>query len=199
MDKIDLILAAEKQFARRVTLGVIVQRPLSVWHYLIPGMFIFDFVRRNHAIREYTQHFLFPRHLALQAAQRLDAGDEKDSVNRMVRSGIEDWLKSLKLDSHELALAQKAAVDILIEHYRRLLATEGTDYNDLLRHAYPSRKDFQQHVQCLSASEKQIDQALLHLAGGNALLAEKLQTEARQVEIERKRMMEENWRDEVTK
>ena len=37
MEKYDIIVDAEQQFAREVTLGVIVTRPLTVWHYIIPG------------------------------------------------------------------------------------------------------------------------------------------------------------------
>jgi len=37
MDRYHMIVAAEEQFAREVTLGVIVQRPMTVWHYIIQG------------------------------------------------------------------------------------------------------------------------------------------------------------------
>ena len=69
MEKYDLILSAEEQFAREVTLGAIVARPPSAWFYLIPGMFIIDYLRRGSAIRKYTRHFLFPRKLAVYAAR----------------------------------------------------------------------------------------------------------------------------------
>ena len=59
MEKYNMILAAEEQFAREVTLGVIVTRPLTVWHYIIPGMFIIDFLRRGSAIRRYNKHFIY--------------------------------------------------------------------------------------------------------------------------------------------
>jgi hypothetical protein len=35
MDKYDMIVSAEQQFAREVTLGVIVTRPLTAWHCMI--------------------------------------------------------------------------------------------------------------------------------------------------------------------
>ena len=37
MEKYTIIVNAEEQFAREVTLGVIVTRPLTVWHSIIPG------------------------------------------------------------------------------------------------------------------------------------------------------------------
>ncbi len=68
MDKYDLIMDAEHQFAREVTLGVIVTRRLTAWHYLIPGFFIIDFFFFFSAIRQYTKHFMFPRKLAIDVA-----------------------------------------------------------------------------------------------------------------------------------
>jgi hypothetical protein len=55
MDKYDIIINAEQQFAREVALGVIYLRSPSVWHYVIPGMFIIDFLRRGSIIRKYTE------------------------------------------------------------------------------------------------------------------------------------------------
>ncbi len=43
------ILLAEEQLAREATLGVIVQQPVTTWHYIIPGKFIFDFQSRGSA------------------------------------------------------------------------------------------------------------------------------------------------------
>ena len=59
MEKHNMILAAEEQLAREVILGRIVKRPMAVWSYLIPGMFIIDYLRRGSAIRLYTKHFMF--------------------------------------------------------------------------------------------------------------------------------------------
>ena len=42
MDKYDMIEQAERQFAREVTLGVIVTSQLRPWYYIIPGYFIID-------------------------------------------------------------------------------------------------------------------------------------------------------------
>ncbi len=99
MDKSDIIMNAEEQFAREVTLGVIVTRPLTAWHYIIPGMFVIDFLRRGSAIRQYTKHFMFPRKLAMDAAAAVAVTREKDkeALNCRIREGISRWLESLNL------------------------------------------------------------------------------------------------------
>lgn len=135
-DNYELIIAAEKQFAREVTLGVIVQQPLSVWHYLIPGMFIIDFLRRTSAISRYTKHFIFPRQLALDAARQLLQGYEKAGVNSRLAAETGAWLNSLHLHSPQLARAQQHAVDLLIAHYTKLLSAGGPSHPELIENAY---------------------------------------------------------------
>jgi hypothetical protein len=190
MNNYDLIINAEEQFAREVTLGVLYQRPLSVWHYLIPGMFLIDFLRRGSAIRRYTEAFLFPRKLALQAANDLLAGDESTSIDERNQAEIYNWLDSHHLLSPELSRAQKTVVDVLAEHYTKLLQADGDSYYDLIEAAYTSRHDFQAYLNQISAAEKEVDREILALVGDNQKLKEKLQLEEQQVAERRTRILE---------
>jgi hypothetical protein len=191
MNKYELILTAEKQFAREVTLGVIVQQPFSVWHYLLPGMFIIDFLRRNTAINRYTKHFMFPRQLAIDAAQRLLQGYEKADVNSRISAEIENWLNSLNLYSPQLAQAQKRAVDLLMVHYGKLMDAEGNSHYELIENAYVSRDAYDAYLRALTSAEEEIDRAIIEKMGNNEKLKEKLQLEAQQVENRRKKILED--------
>ena len=190
MTKYDLIIAAEKQFAREVTLGVVVQQPLSVWHYLIPGMFIIDFLRRTSAISRYTKHFMFPRQLAIDAAQHLLQGYGKSAENSRIAAEIENWLNSLHLYSPQLARAQQHAVDVLVTHYGKLLNAEGNSHYELIENAYSSRQAYEAHVHELTSAEAEIDRAIIEKMGNDEKLKEKLQLEAQQVELRRNRILE---------
>jgi hypothetical protein len=190
MNKYEMILAAEKQFAREVTLGVIVQQPLSVWHYLLPGMFIIDFLRRTSAISRYTKHFLFPRQLAIDTAQRLLQGHENAAEDLQVAAEIQNWLASLNLYSPQLAQAQQRAVDLLIAHYRKLLTVEGNSHEELIENAYTSQPAYEAHLRELTAAEVEIDQAIIEKTGAQEKLKEKLQLEAQQVELRRHKILE---------
>jgi hypothetical protein len=191
MDNYNIILSAETQFAREVTLGVIYQRPLSAWLYVIPGMFIIDFLRRGTAITRYTKHFMFPRKLAMEAARSRLNGEEKSSVDVRTEREIENWLNSLNLYSRELARVQKAAVDLLAGYYTKLLNAEGASYYELIENAYPSRAEFEAHLYALTAAEEDIDRAIIHNMGQNEKLKEKLLLEARQVEKRRNKILED--------
>ena len=93
MDKYDIIMNAEDQFAREVTLGVIVTRPLTAWHYMIPGFFIIDFLRRGSAVRQYTKYFMYPRTLAMDAALAVSRQEDKETLNSRIREDIRSWLE----------------------------------------------------------------------------------------------------------
>jgi len=185
-----MIISAEEQFAREVTLGVIVQQPLSVWHFLIPGVFIFDFLRRNTAISRYTKHFMFPRRLAIDAAQNLLKGYEAASVSSRITAEIENWLKALGLYSPQLARAQERTLDLLTTHYGKLLAAEGTSYYELLENTYASREAYENHLHELSTAEDDIDREIIAKAGDNQKLKEKLQLEKQQVAMRRQKILE---------
>ena len=191
MDNYTIILSAETQFAREVTLGVIYQQPLSAWYYIIPGMFIIDFLRRGTAISRYTKHFMFPRKLAMEAARSLINGEEKSLIDARIASEIENWLNALHLYSRELARAQKAAVDLLADYYTKLLNAEGTSYYELIENAYPHRAQFEAHLRALTAAEEDIDRAIIDNMGQNEKLKEKLLLEAQQVEKRRNKILED--------
>lgn len=191
MDKFDIILNAEQQFAREVTLGVLYLRSLSVWHYLVPGMFIIDFLRRTSAIRKYSETFMFPRELALQAARDFPEGQIRADLDARLEAAIKNWLADLKLDSPDLIRAQKETVELLIDHYVRLLQAAGESYYDLIQNAYSSRAGFEAYLREITAAENKVDRAILARAGDKPVLKEKLQLEAQQVEKRRHKIMED--------
>lgn len=191
MDKSEMILTAERHFAREVTLAVIVGRPLTVWHYLMPGMFIVDYFRRNFAIRQYTKHFMFPREIAVAAARDLARGYESASVDARVETDVINWLSALGLDSEKLAAAQKGAIDVLILHYGSLLAADEDSVDDMIRRVYPTRRHYEEHLQKLTEAEREIDRALVEKLGAGDVLVEKLQVEAQQVALRRRKIMDD--------
>ena len=190
MDTYDIILDAETRFAKEVALGVIYQQQPSAWHYLVPGMFIIDYLRRATAISRYTKHFMFPRKLALDASRSLMKGQEKSEIDSRIESDVGQWLSGLKLHSQELLQAQKRAIDLLIEHYLKLQNAEGDSINELIENAYRSRGAYESHIRELTSAEADIDRAIIESIANNEKLIEKLQLEARQVEMVRQKIIE---------
>jgi len=191
MEKYDIIVNAEQQFAREVTLGVIVTRPLTMWHYIIPGFFIVDFLRRGSAIRRYTRHFMFPRKLALDAAV---AEIQKENLES-TRSDMEDrtrfWLESLKLYSPDLVEAHLDLIEILAAHYLMLLNADGDTFNQLIERAYQNGDNFKRFIQTVASAENEVDRQVIEQLGGNEQVKEKILAEQQQIAKRRHRILED--------
>ena len=191
MEKPKMILIAEEKLAREVTLGVIVTRPLTVWHYIIPGMFIIDFLRRGSALKKYTENFLFPRKLAVDAAQALAQGEPEADVFEHIENDTRVWLNSLDLYSTGLLQAQVGAIKLLADHYGMLLKEDGLSVYALMKAAYQTQENLQTFFEELTAAEAEVDRELLAKKGENEKLKEKILAEQKQLEERRAKIIEE--------
>jgi hypothetical protein len=176
-----LILDSEESFARAVALGVIVKRPLSPWHFLLPGMFLFDFLRRSSETRRYSDLFLFPRKLALNGALGILKGEDRKKILSQIEDNVKRWLVSLNLYSERLQRKHMDVIDLLMDHYSRLLHAEGNVYPDLIRYAYPARESYETYLHRLSAAEQEVDHAIIEIRGETMEIMERLRMEQVQV------------------
>jgi hypothetical protein len=191
MENYNMILAAEEQFAREVTLGVIVTQPLTAWYYIIPGMFIIDFLRRGIAIRRYTQHFMVPRKLALEAARANSENQDKSSVTSHFEEDLSLWLNALKLFSPELVQMHLKLIDVLVEHYSKLLNAEADTFYLLIEHAYQHRDNFNAFIDQITAAEKAVDEKVIEKLDGDEKVKSKILAEQQQIEKRRQKMLED--------
>ena len=190
MDQYDIILQAEQQFAREVTLGVIVTRPLTVWHTIIPGFFIIEFLRRGSAIRQYTKHFMFPRKLALDAATiEMQAENKKPAVADPA-DNVRTWLESLNLYSADLVKAHVKLIEVLAAHYPKLLNAEGDAMNILIEHAYQNAENYKQFVEVVTSAENDVDRQVIEHLGGNEKVKEKILAEQQQIAKRRQKILD---------
>ncbi len=185
-----LVLDGEGSFARAVALGVIVKRPPSAWHFLLPGMFLFDFLRRSSETKRYGDLFLFARKLALNGALDLLQGEERKRVLSQTEERIKQWLISSKLYSDRLLRAHMGEITPLLHHYTRLLRTTGESYHGLIQKAYSTRENYEAFLTGLSAAEREVDQAVAEFHDGSAAIWQRLRAEQAQVEELRKKEIE---------
>ncbi len=182
MDKnYNLVLNAEESFARAVALGVHVKRPLTSWHFLLPGMFLFDFLRRSSEIKRYSALFLFPRKLALNGALDILKGEDRVETLSRIEGDIKHWLVSLNLYSEKLHRKQMEVINLLVDHYSKLLDAEGDHYPGLIKDAYQTREPYEAYLQRLSTAEQEIDPAIIEIRGETPEMLERLRMEQVQV------------------
>ena len=191
MEKYKMILAAEAQFAREVTLGIIVQRPVSAWSTMIPGMFLFDYLRREGAVKKYSRTFMFPRRLAMNAALADLNDEDKISVQDHIQMEIRARLESLNLQSDNLLEAQVRMVELLADYYTKLLNAEGDTYLILIENAYPLRDELAGFFDQLLAVEKEVDHEIVAVKGADQVLQERLAAEQQQVAKRRQKILDD--------
>jgi hypothetical protein len=176
-----IILEAEESFARAVALGVHVKRPLSAWHFILPGMFIFDFLSRSSETRRYSTLFVFPRKLALDGALDVIKGKDRKKILSQIEEEMKQWLSSLNLYSERLHRKHMDEIDLLVDHYSKLLHAEGNHYPALVKYAYQSRKPYEAYLHRLTTAEQEVDRAIAEIRGETEEIWERLRAEQIQV------------------
>ena len=175
------VLENEGSFARAVALGVIVKRPPSPWHFLLPGMFLFDFLRRSSETQRYSDLFLFPRKLALDGALNILNGEDRKEILSRIEGDIKRWLVSLNLYSEKLHHKQMDVIDLLIDHYSRMLRAQGNDYPGLIKDAYRTRESYEAYLRRLGTAEQEMDPAIVEVRGKTEEIVDRLRAEQAQV------------------
>lgn len=190
MKNYNLILQNEENFARLVALGLWIKRPISPWHYLLPGMFIFDYLRRSAMVKSYSAAFLFPRKLALELSLQILAGEEKQEILSRAEKRIKEWLASYKLYSAEIKERHMEQISILMGHYIKLLQADGNEYSLLIKKTYGDKTNYENFLKKLTAAENYIDSAIANHMGNAEEIRKRLEAEREQVAELRKKEME---------
>ena len=88
--KYKAILTLEESFARAIAMGVQVRKPISVWHVLIPFIFVFDFMQMKAETETFTRNFLFIKKLALDAALDISKCGDRQSRLEQIENETRD-------------------------------------------------------------------------------------------------------------
>ncbi len=182
-----IALSAEESFSRSVALGLWMRRPLAAWHFLLPGMFLWDIIKRRMAIQQYGGLFLFPRKLALDAALEILRGEDRDGVLSKAENKVKEWLSAQKVYSPRVLRGHMEQVRILLDHYSRLLRAGGVSFSRLIRNTYGTRENYEGYLTRLSAAEGEVDQGLAEIQEGTAESWDRLRAEQVQVAQLRKK------------
>lgn len=172
--KYDLILSYEDSFARAAAVGVIVRRPLSVWHVLIPFAFIFDFMQRKKETEMFSRNFLFIKKLALDAAFNISEGEDRKGQLSRIEHETKEKLTAQKLYSWGIHQGQMKELNFLIDHYLKLLKPEGNSYRQLVKNVYQTREGYEAFFHQLSSIEKEVDRAVIETLGGTEEIQQRI-------------------------
>ena len=169
--KYDMILAHETAIARSVALAVIQPKPLSVWEVVIPILFIFGYMKSKETREVFAQNVLFTKKMAMQAAlDMLKKGQTREFVMERIRSKTREMITSIPggIYSEEIRREQLKEIDLLIDHYCKLLNSEGANYDSLVFNAYRTPRGLADFFERLQQAEEEVARAAHNTLGGNA-------------------------------
>jgi len=146
-------------------------KPLGVWDFMIPVVFILNFLRLKQTRELFIQNFMFTKKLALDAALNII---KKGQTRESELARIEDKTKGI-LDadtdgiySEEIRRSQMEEVDLLIDHYCKLFKTNGVDYSSLVINTYLDRRGYTAFFSKLIDTEKKVSNAAKQVLGEKA-------------------------------
>ena len=160
--KFEVILARERQMAKSVAFQAIKPKPFSVWEVLIPVIFILGFMRSKEQREIFAQNLMFTKKMALEAAfEMLQKKRSKKAVLSRIASETQDLVASVAEGVYSEAIRQKQLqeIDLLIDHYCKLMGGEGRDYVTLVTNAYRTREDYLAFHDKLTSAERRVTQA----------------------------------------
>jgi hypothetical protein len=192
--KFNHIYNYERAIGSSVALRVIKSKPIGVWEFMIPIVFILHFMRNKQSRELFIQNYMFTKRHALDAAFKvLKKGLSREDV----LSGIADKTRTLLtapetqgIYSDIIRQQQMNEIELLFDHYRKLLGAKGEDYVALVRKAYGSRPNYFIFHERLKSAEKKVSDAARQTLGSKAdvdalLRIENATEEVRQSRIEK--------------
>jgi uncharacterized Fe-S cluster-containing radical SAM superfamily enzyme len=163
-----LILSGERSLATSVARVVIKLPPISAWEVMIPILLVFSFAKSKESREIFVQNFMFTKQLALKAARdMIKEGQSREEIMSRIEEETRSLLASVKegLYSEQVRLMQLAEIDLLIDHYRRVLQADGDNHASWIIHSYGSRENYTAFLERLKGAEKAVYTAAVQTVG----------------------------------
>ena len=166
--KYDSIFAWEKRLAKAVASKVVEIPPLTVWVFMIPFIFIVNYLRYKRSSVTFSLNFLFTKKLALEGA--LDAakkGENQQDIIARIKEKTDNILATdtKGIYSNKIQQKQMAEIKVLLEHYLKLLEADGKSYKLMVKNAYQTRDQYETFLHKLANAEKAVNQTALQAVG----------------------------------
>ena len=166
--KYKCIIAHERSWAGALATSLRQARPVSVWEVLMPFLLIFNYARRKTDREIFIQNVLYTKELALKAALGLaKSGRGRSEAITLVEEKTRKLLSTVDeaIYSEEIRQKQLVEMDLLIDHYARLLAADGRDYRTLVINSYRTQDLYVSFLEQLKHAEREVNISALKTVG----------------------------------
>ena len=179
--KYKIITERERSMAQGLAGSLIRPKPLTVWEIMIPVIFILNYVKLKQSREIFVQNQMFTKKMALDAALEMKKKDKpKTAVVAQIQAKTEELLTTVPggIYSDDIRQQQLKEIDLLIDHYSKLLNADGRDYAALVTAAYPSAAEYSSFFNQLKIAESDVMGAARRTLGSQTDLttAEKIES-----------------------
>ena len=192
--KYNIIHSQERRLAKAVARKVVKFPEFTGLMFVMPPLFLFALLGYGRRVEIVTLNFLFTKKLALDAARDIMLKDQsRQDVLAMIDDKTSDILASDKqgVYSERIRRKQINEINLLLDHYLKLLNAEGKSYESLVKNAYQTRDNYKAFLQELTLAERAVNRAAIQTVGKTEITSElisKMETVAdgmRQAEVEK--------------
>ena len=167
--------------AQGLAASLIRPKTLTVWEIMIPVIFILNYVKLKHSREIFVQNQMFTKKMALDAARDMKKkGASKEAVMEQIQDKTRELLTSVPggIYSDDIRRQQLKEMDLLLDHYIKLLNAEGRDYASLVTNAYQSAAEYNSFFSELTIAETAVMGAAQRTLGdkSDTVTAEKIES-----------------------
>jgi hypothetical protein len=145
--------------AQGLAASLIRPKTLTVWEIMIPVIFILNYAKLKQSREVFIQNQMFTKKMALDAALDMQKKDaSKETVMVQIQSKTKELVTSVPggIYSDDIRRQQLKEIDLLVDHYTRLLNAEGKDYASLVTYAYQTAADYSSFLEALKSAENEV-------------------------------------------
>jgi hypothetical protein len=160
--------------AKGLAVSLIRFKTLTVWEIMIPVIFILNYVKLKQSREIFIQNQIFTKKMALDAALDMKKkGASKDTIMMQIKAKTKELLTSVPggIYSDDIRRQQLKEIELLVDHYTKLLNAEGQDYASLVTSAYQSAREYNSFFRQLKSAEKEVMSAAQRTLGSQTDMA----------------------------
>lgn len=172
--KFKIIFERERSMAQGLALSLIRTKTLTVWEIMIPVIFILNYVKLKQSREIFVQNQMFTKKMALDAALDMKKKDaSKETLMAQIQSKTKELVSSVPggIYSDDIRRQQLKEIDLLIDHYSKLLNAEGQDYASLVTDVYQSATEYNSFFNQLKLAETEVMAAARRTLGDQTDMA----------------------------
>jgi hypothetical protein len=157
--KFKIIFERERSMAQGLAVSLIRPKTLTVWEIMIPVIFILNYAKMKQSREIFIQNQMFTKKMALDAALDMQKKNApRETVLAQIESKTKELVSSVPggIYSDDIRRQQLNEIDLLIDHFSKLLNAEGKDYASLVTSAYQSATEYQSFLNQLKSAENEV-------------------------------------------